>query len=223
MSKPLYKGLIFDMGDVLYDASGWRLWLFGVLSQLRLFSTFQQMEQIWESYLINAHKGLLSWDEALKRFLHSLELPPSKEKEIISATTSYRSAQKPLILFDGVQETLRQLTNHGRKLAVLSDTESPSSVVYQRLAGAGIGDHFEGIICSFDTGTCKPDPTAYFTACNSLDIPAKNCVFIGHDQEELDGASNAGITTIAFNHASGVKADYQVDHFTEILDVVLCN
>ena len=140
---------------------------------------------------------------------------------MIAETNSYRAAHQELSLFDGVPNTLHQLQSHGIGLAVLSDTESPASVVYERLDGAGIGDLFDSIICSVDIGTVKPEPAAYRAACDALDIPAYDCSFVGHDQTELDGAKVVGLTTIAFNHAPNVEANYHVAHFAEILEVVL--
>ena len=117
-------------------------------------------------------------------------------------------------------ETLAALKAEGLKLAVLSDTESRETRVRKRLATLGIDRYFDAVLTSIDIGHVKPSPEAYATALRRLNVGAAETIFVGHDQDELDGARRCGLTAVAFNHDEGVVANRYIRHFDELVPIV---
>jgi FMN phosphatase YigB (HAD superfamily) len=67
----------------------------------------------------------------------------------------------------------------------------------------------------------KPRPGIYLAALAPLDLYPWQAAFVGHAQEELQGAKALGLTTIAFNRDSDmVTADYIIDGFDEVADLL---
>ena len=90
-----------------------------------------------------------------------------------------------------------------------------------RLERLGLGRPFRAIISSFDVGKTKPDPACYAAALEGLGVPASRTLFVGHDADELSGASTAGLRTAAFNHEPGVVADFHLSRFQELWELAL--
>jgi HAD superfamily hydrolase (TIGR01509 family) len=120
----------------------------------------------------------------------------------------------------GVKSTLFQLHAAGFQLAVLSDSEHTADVLQSRLEHLGLSGLFAAVVSSIDLGTTKPDPLAYATALREMNLTASETTFVGHDAEELAGAAQAGMTTVAFNFDPEAKADTYLSRFDELLDVV---
>ncbi|MFH1266784.1 MAG: hypothetical protein ABIK89_13735, partial [Planctomycetota bacterium] len=54
----------------------------------------------------------------------------------------------------------------------------------------------------------------------AMDLPAERVAFVGHDADELAGATRAGLATIAFNYDPDAKADVFLARFEELLQLV---
>src|SRR3981081_3849051 len=52
------KGLVFDMDDVLYDATLWRRWLLQLLGRLGLKADYHTFYRTWDAeFLADVHRG----------------------------------------------------------------------------------------------------------------------------------------------------------------------
>ncbi len=71
-----------------------------------------------------------------------------------------------------------------------------------------------------DVGIQKPAPQIYQAALQQLGLPVDQAVFVGHLQEELDGARAVGLKTIAFNYEVGMHRQiFILRSFPSLLDV----
>jgi HAD superfamily hydrolase (TIGR01509 family) len=218
------RGLLFDMGDVLYDATLWRRWLLQILSRMGVHATYRDFYRVWDrDYLQAVHCGRRDYHEAFCAFLQSLGLARGVIDEIEAASQARRreliATLRPL---PGVRPTLCQLQSAGIGLAVLSDSESPAEELRQRLEKLGIDGCFSAVFSSLDLGFTKPSVRGYETALAALRLPASQVAFVGHDAEELAGAAAVGMPTIAFNYDPDVTADVYLERFEELLDLVEC-
>lgn len=216
-----FDGILFDMGDIFFDATPWRRWLTQELCGRAVAITYEELVVLWESLLVDVYCGRASyWD----RFAHLLDRVGLRAEQVDEVTVMARSCshevQRDRCLFDGVSDTLAELKRLGLRLGVLSDTESPGSRIRASLASFGIADYFTAIVSSRDIGHAKPELTAFQSAVDAIDVRIDRCAFVGHDVDELDGASAAGIFTIAYNHVDGVAADVHIKHFAELVSVV---
>ena len=76
------------------------------------------------------------------------------------------------------------------------------------------------MLTSIDIGHVKPSAQAYTAALDRLGVRAEEAIFVGHDQDELDGALQCGLTTVAFNHEKDIVADRCARHFLELLSII---
>src|SRR5687768_3292479 len=66
------RGLLFDMGDVLYDATLWRRWLLQILARMGVHATYRDFYRVWDhDYLRAVHRGERDYHEAFSAFLQS--------------------------------------------------------------------------------------------------------------------------------------------------------
>jgi HAD superfamily hydrolase (TIGR01509 family) len=218
------QGLLFDMGDVLYDATLWRRWLLQILARMGIHAAYRDFYRVWDrDYLPDVHCGRQDYHEAFCAFLQSLGLTRGVIDEIEAASQARRreliATLRPL---PGVRPTLSQLHASGLTLGVLSDSESPATELRQRLEQLGIDHCFTAVYSSFDLKHAKPAAFAYQMALAGMQLSAERVAFVGHDGEELAGAAALGMPTIAFNHEPDVTADIFLERFEELLELLEC-
>jgi len=220
LSRPA-RGLLFDMGDVLVDATLWRRWLLRVLSRLGLHTNYRSFYHIWDhDFLQDVHRGRREFSEAFGAFLLSAGLSPGQIDEVEAACQTRRSQwEQTARLLPGVKLALAKLHAAGVVMAVLSDSEYPATVLAERLQRLGVGEFFKAVVSSIDLERIKPDPVCYLTALEAMGLSADQVAFVGHDAEELAGAAGVGMSTIAFNYDPHAKADVFIARFEELLQV----
>ncbi|RIK74324.1 MAG: hypothetical protein DCC68_23300 [Planctomycetota bacterium] len=218
LSMPL-RGLLFDMGDIFYDATPWRRTITAALVERGVAIEFPDFVRRWEGELVPVYLGQKPYWDAFTELLAKFALDARQREEIqIIAAEKARAVEKRT-LFPGVAETLAELHRRGLKLAVLSDTESREPRVRERLAAMSIEQHFEAVVTSVDIGYVKPMPEAFATALDRISVPKAAAAFVGHDEDELAGAKAFGLVTVAYNFNPGIVADHYLSDFSELLDL----
>jgi HAD superfamily hydrolase (TIGR01509 family) len=216
------RGLLFDMGDVLYDATLWRRWLFQLLGRMGLHAHYRTMFRVWdEEFLDDVHRGRREFAEAFQAFLLSLGLSRGQSDEVQAASQARKRelemGARPL---PGVRDTVERLAARGIKLAVLSDAEQSGDELQTQLARLGLAGRFSPVISSIDLEYTKPSAVCYRAALSSMELPTQTVAFVGHDGAELAGARAVGLRTIAYNYDAGAAADHYLTRFEELLQVV---
>ncbi|MDZ4778714.1 MAG: HAD family hydrolase [Planctomycetia bacterium] len=222
VASPTFDGLLFDMGDVLYDATLWRRWLWRLLTKMGVTHSYDALFTIWDDqYLDLVHRGIGDYATAFVDFLTSLSVASPLIDEIVAASRirkrELESEARPLA---GVRPTIERLAMLGVPLAIVSDSETPAAGLETYLHRLGLGGRFAAIVSSRDLGCTKPDPRCYVTALEQLGLSPQSTAFVGHDPVELAGARAVGVASIAFNHAPGCQAEIQLRHFRELLAYV---
>lgn len=91
----------------------------------------------------------------------------------------------------GVSETISYLKSKSCKIGLLSDSSIEIPLVWERTP---LACQFDVAVFSCLVGLKKPDPKIYELACERLNVPAGNCLFIGDGgSRELSGAAKAGM------------------------------
>lgn len=216
-----YAAVIFDMGDIFFDATLWRRALVAHLQRVGVDIDYRELCRRWEEKLVDVYVGRRDYWEALGEFLGEIGVGEDVFAEVIGAARQ-KAAEVGVrrSLFDGVAETLTALKRAGVRLAVLSDTESREPRVRQVLTELGIEPCFDAVVASRDIGRVKPEAEAYAVALQRLDVAADQTLFVGHDADELDGAMAAGLSAAAYNYEPGVRANHFLRHFSELLPLV---
>jgi HAD superfamily hydrolase (TIGR01509 family) len=210
------------MSNVLYDATLWRRWLLRILRRLGLHTEYRAFYHIWDhDYLVDVNRGRRDFCEAFRCFLLAAGLSRGQAEEVEAACQAKRRHwESDARLLPGVKNTLSELHKAGLKLGVLADSEHPASVLEERLAHLGVNGLFSTVISSVEIAKTRPDPVTYMTALRAMDLPAGQAAFVGHSAEDLAGAANVGMTTIAFNYDPESEADAFTARFDELLDVL---
>src|SRR5688572_30716269 len=214
----MVDGLVFDMGDVLFDATAWRRRLLQLLRHMGLQAGYRSLFNLWDSdYLDAVHRGDREYAEAFVAFLRDAGLSPAQIDEAVTASHQFkRQIEAEVRPFPGVHETLERLRGRGLRLAVLSDSESPAAAIAERLHALGIGESFAAVVSSVDLRQTKPNPLGYHTATERLGLRPDRDAFVGHDAAELRGARRCGMRTIAFNYDREASADCRIGRFCDL-------
>lgn len=218
-----FQAAIFDAGDILFDATDWRRWLFECLKTAGKAASYSELFDPWdERYLPQAHLGKAGWDDLFRDYMLERGLTAEEFAELLAhSERKKKELYAKREAFPGVRETLRRLKEAGVRTAVLTDSESPAPRAMKSLEALGIGEYFDALVSSVDIGVCKPSPVAFDAALAALDTKKENAVFIAHDPDEILGARDHGLAVIAFNSHDPRGATWVVELFTEIADLIL--
>lgn len=84
----------------------------------------------------------------------------------------------------------------GYRVAVATNPVFPKSAIYHRLTWADVDDlPFELVTVYEESIYTKPHKQYYQHICETLDVPAEDCVMVGNDKQEDMAASQIGMKT----------------------------
>jgi putative hydrolase of the HAD superfamily len=93
--------------------------------------------------------------------------------------------------FAGVTDTLRAFRDGGLKLGILSDF--PPSI---KLRFLGLGEGWDAMICSEETGALKPHPRPFGELARAMALPPEQILYVGNSPRyDIAGAAAAGMKT----------------------------
>src|SRR5262249_39660427 len=115
MDRRLVQGFLFDMGDVLYDATAWRRWLLQLLSRMGLHAQYRTLFRIWDDeFLADVHRGRREYTEAFQSFLLSIGLSRAQIDEVQAASQARkRDLEAHVRPLPGVRSTIERLAARG--------------------------------------------------------------------------------------------------------------
>lgn len=216
-----FEGIIFDVGDILYDASVWRRWLTQALHDEGVDVTYPELVARWEALLVDVYCGRAAYWDRFDVLVLDLGLAEDRIPAVREAAQQMGAdVQKDRNPMPGVPDTLQKLNEQGVKLGALSDTESGEPKIRSLLKQLRIEEYFDAVVTSVDIGVAKPDPKAYAAAASALNTDVEHCAFVGHDIDELQGSQQAGLYSIAYNYHPEAPADIYLEHFSELVDVI---
>ena len=212
------KALLFDAGDILYNRPTRG-------SHLRLFL---QEHDIADKEIsadsaadlkVKAYHGLISQDTFREEYLRLYGITDPVVLE--QGKKALDQEDNAIQVMPGVPETLLKLKEQGYLLAIVTDTAVPLHTKLAWFEQAGFGHVWDAVISSREIGIQKPDPLIFNAALGQLGVCPCQAAFIGHSQEELQGARALGMPTIAFNCEASVPADFHLKDFEDLLKVSL--
>ena len=214
-------GIVFDMGDVLFDATEWRRWLLQLVQRMGLQTGYRSFFSIWDhDFLDDVHRGRRDYAAAFDAFLRQWGFERGQIDEIVHASNiRKRQIEAEVRPFPGVRNTLTRLQSLGLRMAVLSDSESTGESIRRRLEQLGLGAFFAAVVSSADLKAAKPDRACYAEAIHRLNLRPDQAAFVGHDADELRGARRAGLKRIAVNYDRDVAADCYLKRFDDLLSL----
>ncbi|MGC3961075.1 MAG: HAD family hydrolase [Verrucomicrobiota bacterium] len=94
------------------------------------------------------------------------------------------------------RDLIQALQAHSKTLRLGLITNGGSKTQRQKIRAASLDEVFpaDRIWISAETGVEKPNATIFLRACEVLGVGPANCLYVGdHEQEDLRGATNAGL------------------------------
>ena len=128
-------------------------------------------------------------------------------------------------LFPGVSDTLASLDAMGIKMSVASSRQSQSLIYF--LESMGIIKYFPYVLGSDNVVKHKPDPEPVLKTLRELDYSPSEVIVVGDMPVDVAMAHGADVRAIAVTFGNATReelvesnADYIIDDFTKILEIV---
>jgi HAD superfamily hydrolase (TIGR01509 family) len=212
---------LFDLDNVLHDATHWQRWLWQLLARMGVQRDFHSFCGIWQrGYLHEVHRGGREFAPALRAFLVDSGLSAGQIDEVEAASAARRREfgdnVRPL---PGVVKTLSHLATAKIGLGILANSECCGQELCERLERLGLAARFQFVLSSRDLGHVKPEAECYQSALDMLRLPAQSVAVVSCHAEDLMGAAAAGLKTVALNVEAYSHADFTLLRFEELLTV----
>lgn len=202
----MYKNFIFDVYGTLvdihtneYEDATWAK----MAETLSFYGVEYTSQELKEAYFSSCEWQMRLGAKQYKHpevdvvevFRHIFENKGKKASKSLAThlAQEFRAFSTDYIrVFDGVVETLAKLKKAGKKLYILSNSQT--CYTKPELNRLGLRKYFNGTIYSSDYKCAKPDPALYKALIDKYKLDRKECICIGNDSVvDVDGARNAKI------------------------------
>ena len=212
------KAVLFDAGDVIYRRRRNPAAFAAFLAENNLRAPSYDHPEL-RALKRDAHAGRIGREAFFDAVLERCGAMSPHQRE--TGRRILAVAQGEVDFFMGVPETLLALKRAGFRLGIVTNTFDSTATKLEWFRRAGIDAVWDSFATSCELKLMKPQPGIYLAALAPLDLYPTQVAFVGHAQQELQGAKTLGMTTIAFNRDSdAVTADYTIASFSELKDVV---
>ena len=236
------KGVLFDLGDTLID-----------FAHVSMTAMFRQGAREGYAYLQELGKSTpgfrkfhyrqlwaIRWNyikarvtgrefnslDVMKHFARKWGYELSEAEYLELAWQFYKPLSKAATVAPGAKETLTALAEKGLKLAVVSNTFLPGSVLDRHLDIASLGDLIETRIYSSEVGYRKPKAKIFQLALKQSGLLARDALFVGDSPKaDIFGAHRVGMVTVLKDRPGRrkkmrVAPDHRLANMTELLQIV---
>jgi len=213
------KGIFFDAADVLYERpESTGTCLTRLLAEkglpTELFGEDQTRQKALRSL---AKRGLISHDWYWDQMLEMHGVADAEERRIL--TLKIDEVSNCVVPVPGAREALAGLRQRGFTVGVVTDTMHSIDHKMRWLEQVGVAEFVDVVACSTVLGAHKPEPVMYLTAVKQAGLAPGESAFVGHRTEEIEGARQAGLATVAVNYDPDASADYYAQSLPDLLNV----
>ena len=161
----------------------------------------------WEKYAKLARRGKITYEEALSYWLRECGI---KGKDVVRKFISFENKLlKRALIFRG--EKILKVLSERIKIIGLTDSPHSANRIRKILKIGKIEKYFHAILTSHDIGMEKP--IAFKYVLNKFG----NFIFLGHEDDEIEGAKKLGIVTIGLKNR---KADFTIETLQELIPLL---
>ena len=126
-------------------------------------------------------------------------------------------------LYPNVKETLAELKDRGMTLTIASSRSNRSLTEY--IVNLGLSDTITYILGADDVAEGKPNPEPVLKTLDELKLSADEVIVVGDTSFDIDMGRNAGTRTCGVTYGIGnteglSKADWLIDDFADILNII---
>lgn len=177
-----------------------------------------RMATEFRKWMHEAFDGSIGKAEAVDRFLDALGITD------LSARTRIKEKELELSrrieLFPSERETLLALDARGVRMGMITNSFQSAEEKIRWFKELGLDCAVRDVVSSIDFGASKPDPAIYLEFARRVGLPPEEIAFVGHEDFELRGAERAGLRTVSFNCPDSIPAEFHLNVFDELLDLV---
>jgi putative hydrolase of the HAD superfamily len=219
MSGP-FTSLLFDMDNTLFDLVSAKTLACGEVTKRLGVGTAEDLF----SYFLRKQGGFEDPGNIRDFMIDHSCYEPDLYMECVS---QYREEKlRHITPYPGVEDTLLRLKSSGFRTGIVTDAHMPDASL--RLNRTGLAPFFDHIITQEITGAHKPSTLPFLCALVRLNATAKETVLVG-DSPRRDIAPGVilGMRTVYARYGDRFSrptcdggADYAIDSFPEILDII---
>ena len=168
----------------------------------------------------SSHNRLLYF----QRMLEVIEFPSDPEfLQDDLADVYWQTTYKNLKLFPGVEKTLQILYKSKIKMGLVSNLLTYIQI--KKLEILKIAKYFDFIVCSEEIGREKPFSSIFKLALKKAKCGRNPEVYVIGDNYDMDiiGANRMGFTSIHFSDIKVKRANYSINKFSELLNILEIN
>ncbi|MCM3585147.1 pyrophosphatase PpaX [Mesobacillus maritimus] len=205
--------LLFDLDGTLIDTN-----------ELIVSSYLHTLEQYYPGQY-KRNDVLPFMGPPLKEVFEGMDV--TKAEDMIRTYRKYNIANHDRLVteFEGVNDTIRTLSENGYKLAVV--TTKLADVAKMGLALTGLDKYIKVLVALDDVTKAKPDPEPIYKALDILDSKPETAIMVGDNHHDVLAGKNAGTTTAGVawtlkgkDHLATYNPDYMLDRMPDLLPIL---
>ncbi len=226
MGKLPVRAVIFDLwGTLVYNIP--HRTDFGEIAKVAEVPP-ETLWKTWRKFTSDSLRGVLkSGEERARRTLEMLGKPPEVIEKAAPLIAEFERQNRAgeVCFYPGVEDMLDELRSRGYKTGLISNCNYLTPEVVDRLK---LREKLDALVLSVEVGLVKPELEIYRLTGERLDVPLKECFFVGDGGDsEMVGARQAGCITALveqeYGHAYRYPdkefiTDYRLPVVTAVLD-----
>lgn len=183
-----YQAVLFDLDGTLVDTAPDFILCLNLLRQEHKLPTLSDTDirkvvsdgaRAMISLAFDIKEGDAGFDEKKQRFLDLYE---------------HHIAEKST-LFSGLEQCLQLCQEQNIPWGII--TNKPRKYSELLLNKLGLMDSLATLVCADDVSKAKPNKEPMLKACNEINLPAEQCLYVGDHKRDIDAGKNANMPTIA--------------------------
>lgn len=210
------KVIIFDLWGTIIET--------GVVpSPSRQVKYFLRVQQSFPDFIVAFEHSFMtkrfdSLKEAFEQVVRdfNLRIPDFVYEKLVGTWNKNAILSK---MYPETLEVLQELKSKGYKLYLLSNTDQFS---YEQVdAKFKLGELFDKVYVSCDTGLLKANPESYRQILRENNLDANDCVMVGDSLDsDVKSAEKAGIKGILVDRKNTREADVKIVDLKQLSDVL---
>lgn len=207
----MYQNYIFDLYGTLVDihTNEEKAYLWDKMAEFYGFQgaiyTRKELRMTYREFCEEETKALMErstasypevqLDKVFRRLYEHKGVTPSSELITYTAQMFRIISTQYIRLYDGVEEMLQTLKDHGKKVYLLSNAQYEFTMYEMNYLG--LTPYFDGIVISSCEECKKPDRAFYEVVLSRYGLEKKESIMIGNDKTtDIGGAHEAGIDSL---------------------------
>ena len=208
------KLVIFDMDGTLIDSKKDITTSINYVRKLN-----HNLEPLSEEFIV---KAINMEVRNLPKMFYETDIYHKEDRDIFEAHYEKECVKHPY-LYNGIRETLYELSSNNIKLSVA--TNAPTKFAKRILEHLEVADMFGVIIGADKVSASKPDPQMLYEIFNYYNFDIKNDFgwMVGDNSKDMQCAKNAGIRSLfaTWGFSSNSIHDKTIHKPEEIISIVL--